>query len=251
MRNRSSVHLQTTIDSRRWRVQKSADAGALHPPRRHRCHCFRQSPQVPIEDVAGTVKDQIAQGKVMQFGMSEPGLGTIRRAHGVQPLAAIQNEYSMLWRGPEAQVLPLCEELGIGLVCWSPLGMGFLTGTVSATTRFEADRDFRADVPRFTPDALPANMALVELVTTWARRKNASPAQLALAWLSAQRPWIVPIPGTTNLAHLEENVGAAAISFSAAELKELNEAVAAVPIRGERLPPAVSWMSGVEAPPKQ
>ena len=150
---------------------------------------------MPIEDVAGTVKDLIAQGKVLQFGLSEPGLQTIRRAHAVQPLAAIQNEYSMLWRGPEAQVLPLCEELGIGFVCWSPLGMGFLTGTVDAGARFEAGRDFRAAVPRFAPDALLANMPLVELVTAWARRKNASPAQIALAWLSARKPWIVSIPG--------------------------------------------------------
>ena len=192
----------------------------------------RVDPQVPIEDVAGTVKDLIAQGKVLQFGLSEPGLQTIRRAHAVQPLAVIQNEYSMLWRGPEAQVLPLCEELGIGFVCWSPLGMGFLTGTVTATTRFEASRDFRATVPRFAPDALPANMALVELVKTWARRKNATPAQLALAWLSARKPWIVPIPGTTNVAHLEENVAAASISFSAAELKELDAALAAIPDPG-------------------
>jgi aryl-alcohol dehydrogenase-like predicted oxidoreductase len=211
----------------------------------------RVDPQVPIEDVAGTVKDLIAQGKVRQFGLSEPGLQTIRRAHAVQPLAAIQNEYSMLWRGPEAQVLPLCEELGIGFVCWSPLGMGFLTGTVSATTRFEAGRDFRATVPRFAPDVLSANMALVELVQTWARRKNASPAQLALAWLSARKPWIVPIPGTTKVAHLEQNVGAASIAFSAAELKELDTALAAIPIRGERLSPQVLAATGVEAPPKR
>jgi aryl-alcohol dehydrogenase-like predicted oxidoreductase len=210
----------------------------------------RVDPQVPIEDVAGTVKDLIAQGKVRQFGLSEPGLQTIRRAHAVQPLAAIQNEYSMLWRGPEAQVLPLCEELGIGFVCWSPLGMGFLTGSVNANARFEAGRDFRAAVPRFAPDALPANMPLVELVTDWARRKNATPAQIALAWLSARKPWIVPIPGTTKVAHLEQNVAAASIAFSAAELKELDAALAAIPIRGARLPPAVLAATGVEAPPK-
>ena len=211
----------------------------------------RVDPQVPIEDVAGTVKELIAQGKVRQFGLSEPGLQTIRRAHAVQPLAAIQNEYSMLWRGPEAQVLPLCEELGIGFVCWSPLGMGFLTGTVSATTRFEADRDFRATVPRFASDALPANMALVELVQTWARRKSATPAQVALAWLSARKPWVVPIPGTTNVAHLQENVGAASILFSAAELRELDAGLAATPIRGARLSPQVLAATGVEAPPKR
>jgi aryl-alcohol dehydrogenase-like predicted oxidoreductase len=210
----------------------------------------RVDPQVPIEDVAGTLKDLIAQGKLRHYGLSEPGLQTVRRAHAVHPVAVIQNEYSMLWRGPEAQVLPLCEELRIGFVPWSPLGMGFLTGTVTATSRFDA-RDFRAAVPRFAPDALPANMALVELVRTWARRKNVSPAQLALAWLSAKKPWIVPIPGTTNVAHLEENVGAALISFSAAELKELDAALAAIPIRGERLPPAVLAATGVEAPMKR
>lgn len=213
----------------------------------------RVDPAVPIEDVAGTVKDLIAEGKVQHFGLSEPGVQTIRRAHAVQPLAAIQNEYSMLWRGPEAQVLPLCEELGIGFVCWSPLGMGFLAGAVPADRRFETAPvpDFRAMVPRFAPDALPANVALVDLVRTWAQRKNATPAQLALAWLLVQKPWIVPIPGTTRVEHLEENIGAASITFSASEMNELNTAVAAFRVRGERLPPAVMAMSGVEAPPKR
>jgi aryl-alcohol dehydrogenase-like predicted oxidoreductase len=213
----------------------------------------RVDPAVPIEDVAGTVKDLIAQGKVRQFGLSEPGVQTIRRAHAVQPLAVIQNEYSMLWRGPEAQVLPLCEELGIGFVPWSPLGMGFLAGTVRADSRFESAPvlDFRAISPRFAPEVLPANMVLVDVVRTWARRKNATPAQLSLAWLLAQKPWIVPIPGTTNMAHMEENLGAAAITFSAAELNEINSAVSAVHIRGGRLPPDVMAMSGVEAPPKR
>jgi len=213
----------------------------------------RVDPNVPIEDVAGTVKDLIKEGKVRHFGLSEPGLQSIRRAHAVQPVTAIQNEYSMLWRGPEAQVLPLCEELGIGFVCWSPLGMGFLTGTVRADRRFEVapEPDFRAAVPRFAPDALPANMALVDLVGTWAQRKNATPAQLALAWLLAQKPWIVPIPGTTRASHMEENFGATSVAFSAGELKELNAAVAAIRIRGERLPPAVMAMSGVDSPPKR
>src|SRR5687768_16716504 len=210
----------------------------------------RVDPQVPIEDVAGTIKDLIAQGKVRHYGLSEPGLQTVRRAHAEHPVAVIQNEYSMLWRGPEAQVLPLCEELGIGFVPWSPLGMGFLAGRVGARTRF-GEEDFRAGVPRFAPDALPANMALVRLVQSWALRKDVTPAQLALAWLSARKPWIVPIPGTTNLAHLEENVGAAAISFSSAELQELDAGLAAITIRGERLPPAVLAATGVEAPPKQ
>jgi len=213
----------------------------------------RVDPQVPIEDVAGAVKDLIAQGKVRQFGLSEPGVQTIRRAHAVQPLAAIQNEYNLFWRGPEAQVLPLCEELGIGFVCWSPLAMGVLSGSVNATRRFETapDLDFRALVPRYAPDALAANMALVDLVRSWAQRKNATPAQLALAWLMAQRPFIVPIPGTTNVAHMEENLGAAALRFSADELRELNTAVAAIPVRGERLPEMVMRMSGVEAPVRQ
>jgi len=213
----------------------------------------RVDPQVPIEDVAGTIKDLVAQGKVLHYGLSEPGVQTIRRAHAELPLAVIQNEYSMLWRGPEAQVLPVCEELGIGFVCWSPLGMGFLTGAVKADTRFETspDMDFRAAVPRFAPEALPANMALVQVVRNWAERKNATPAQLALAWLMAQKPWIVPIPGTTQIAHMEENLGAAAIRFTADELKQLNADVAGVQIQGARLPPAVLQMSGVEAPLKR
>jgi aryl-alcohol dehydrogenase-like predicted oxidoreductase len=209
----------------------------------------RVDPKVPIEDVAGTMKDLIAQGKLRHYGLSEPGLQTIRRAHAVHPVAVIQNEYSMLWRGPESQVLPLCEELGIGFVPWSPLGMGFLAGRVSARTRFGED-DFRASVPRFAPDALPANMALVRLVQTWARRKDATPAQLALAWLTARKPWIVPIPGTTNVAHLEENVAAGAVSFDATELKELDAGLAGITIRGDRLSPAVLAATGVEAPPK-
>jgi aryl-alcohol dehydrogenase-like predicted oxidoreductase len=210
----------------------------------------RVDPQVPIEDVAGTIKDLVAQGKLLHWGLSDPGLQTIRRAHAVHPLAAIQNEYSMLWRGPEAEVLPLCEQLGIGFVPWSPLGMGFLAGTVGAGSRF-GERDFRASVPRFAPENLPSNMPLVDLVRSWARRKNATPAQLSLAWLAARKPWIVPIPGTTNVAHLEENVGAAAIVFSAAELAELDAAIAAIPIRGARLSPPVLAGTGVEAPPKR
>jgi aryl-alcohol dehydrogenase-like predicted oxidoreductase len=210
----------------------------------------RVDPKVPIEDVAGTMKDLASQGKVLHYGLSEPGLQTIRRAHAVQPVAVIQNEYSMLWRGPESQVLPLCEELGIGFVAWSPLGMGFLAGAISARTRF-GEGDFRATVPRFAPEALPANVALVRLVQTWARRKEATPAQLALAWLTARKPWIAPIPGTTNVAHLEENVEAVAISFSAAELKELDSAIAAIAIQGDRLSAPVLAATGVEAPPRR
>ena len=240
-RNSQPAHIRAVVDAQLKRLRTDRiDVLIQH----------RVDPKVPIEDVAGTVKDLIDQGKVRQFGLSEPGLQTIRRAHAVQPLAVIQNEYSLLWRGPEAQVLPLCEELGIGFVCWSPLGQGFLAGGVRADSRFASAPvpDFRASSPRFAPEALPANMALMDLVRRWAQRKNATPAQLSLAWLLAQKPWIVPIPGTTNIAHLQDNLGAAALSFTAEELKQLNEAAAAIRIQGERLPPAVMVMSGVEAP---
>jgi aryl-alcohol dehydrogenase-like predicted oxidoreductase len=208
----------------------------------------RVDPNVPIEDVAGAVKDLIRQGKVLHFGLSEPGIGTIRRAHAVHPLAAIQNEYSMVWRGPEAEVLPLCEELGIGFCAWSPLGMGFLTGTIDEKTRFT---DYRASTPRYAPEALKANVALVDLVKSWAGRKNCSAPQLSLAWLLAQKPWIVPIPGTTKLRNLQSNVGAAAIRFSAAELRELNASVSAIKIEGDRLSKRSLEQTGVEAPPKR
>jgi aryl-alcohol dehydrogenase-like predicted oxidoreductase len=240
------------VNSRPEHIRQVVDAQLrrLRTDRIDLLYQHRVDPKVPIEDVAGTMKDLIAQGKVRHYGLSEPGLQTVRRAHAVHPVAVIQNEYSMLWRGPESQVLPLCEELGIGFVPWSPLGMGFLAGRVSARTRFGED-DFRASVPRFAPDALPANMALVRLVQTWAHRKDATPAQLALAWLTARKPWIVPIPGTTNVAHLEENVAAAAIFFSAAELKEVDADLAGITIRGDRLSPAVLAATGVEAPPKR
>jgi aryl-alcohol dehydrogenase-like predicted oxidoreductase len=212
----------------------------------------RVDPTVPIEDVVGAIKDLMREGKVVNYGLSEPGIQTIRRAHAEHPVTAIQNEYSMLYRGPEADVLPVCEELGIGFVCWSPLGQGFLSGSIRADTRFSAGPppDFRAAVPRFAPEALPANMPLVELIRTWAERKDATPAQLALAWLLAQKQWIVPIPGTTKIAHMEENLRAATIIFTNAELRELNTQVAAVEIEGERLAPEVLQMSGVEAPPR-
>jgi aryl-alcohol dehydrogenase-like predicted oxidoreductase len=240
------------LNSRPEHIRQVVDAQLrrLRTDRIDLLYQHRVDPKVPIEDVAGTMKDLAAQGKVRHYGLSEPGLQTVRRAHAVHPVAVIQNEYSMLWRGPESQVLPLCEELGIGFVPWSPLGMGFLAGTVNARTRFGED-DFRADVPRFAPDALPANMPLVRLVQTWALRKDATPAQLALAWLTTRKPWIVPIPGTTNAAHLEENVAAATISFSPADLKELDEGLTAITIRGDRLPPAVLAATGVEAPPKR
>ena len=209
----------------------------------------RVDPEVPIEDVAGAVQDLMREGKVRHWGLSEMGLNTLRRAHAALPVTAVQNEYSMLWRGPEESVIPLCEELGIGFVPWSPLGVQFLTGWIDANTRF-APGDIRAAEPRFSPENLPHNLQLVELVERWAERKEAVPAQIALAWLLAQRPWIVPIPGTTNLAHLAQNNGAANVTFTSSELSELNAAVHAIEIRGERLPAAVLAFSGVEAPPK-
>jgi aryl-alcohol dehydrogenase-like predicted oxidoreductase len=209
----------------------------------------RVDPQVPIEDVAGAVKDLMAQGKVLHWGLSEMGLNTLRRAHATLPVTAVQSEYSMLWRGPEESVLPLCEELGIGFVPWSPLGVGFLTGAIDARTRF-AQGDIRGIETRFSPENLPHNLALVALLRSWAERKQAAPAQIALAWLMAQKPWIVPIPGTTQMAHMLENIGAASVPFSPSEVTELNQAVAAIQVRGARLPDAVLVFSGVEAPPK-
>ncbi|WP_315385672.1 aldo/keto reductase [uncultured Stenotrophomonas sp.] len=209
----------------------------------------RVDPNVPIEDVAGTMKDLAAEGKVLHYGLSEPGLQTIRRAHAVHPVAAIQNEFSMLWRGPETSVLPLCEELGIGFVPWSPLGMGFLAGMVNARTHF-GEGDFRAAVPRFAPDALAKNIVLARLVQEWALRKSVTSAQLALAWLGTVKPWIVPIPGTTNIVHLQQNVAAASVSFTDAELAELQAALQGIHIEGERLPPPVLNATGVEAPAK-
>ena len=209
----------------------------------------RVDPQVPIEDVAGAVKDLMKQGKVLHWGLCEMGPNTLRRAHAAQRVTAVQNEYSLLWRGPEKWVLPLCQELGIGFVPWSPLGVGFLTGAIDANTRF-ADGDIRKVESRFSPENLPHNLALVDLVKRWGERKRATPAQIALAWLLAQKPWIVPIPGTTQMAHMVENVGAAAIRFTPAELAEFNAAASAIGIRGARLPDSVLVFSDVEAPPK-
>lgn len=209
----------------------------------------RVDPQVPIEDVAGAVKDLMDEGKVLHWGLSEMGPDTLRRAHAELPVSAVQNEYSMLWRGPEEEVIPLCEELGIGFVPWSPLGVGFLTGAIDASTRF-AEGDIRQVESRFSPENLPHNLALVDLVKSWAERKQATPAQIALAWLMAQKPWIVPIPGTTQMAHMLENIGADAVQFTAAELTELNQSVSAIQVRGARLPDGVLALSGVEAPPK-
>lgn len=209
----------------------------------------RVDPQVPIEDVAGAVKDLMVQGKVLHWGLSEMGPNTLRRAHSALPVSAVQNEYSMLWRGPEEVVIPLCLELGIGFVPWSPLGVGFLTGAIDANTRF-ADGDIRKIESRFSPENLPHNLALVELAKSWAVRKHATPAQISLAWLMAQKPWIVPIPGTTQMAHMIENIGAAAVRFTPAEIAEINRSVSAIQIRGARLPDFIQVFSGVEAPPK-
>lgn len=210
----------------------------------------RVDPEVPIEDVAGAVKDLMDQGKILHWDLSEMGLDTLRRAHAALPVTTVQNEYSMLWRGPEDQVIPVCEELGIGFVPWSPLGVGFLTGAIDERTRF-AEGDIRGIETRFSPENLPANLTLVKLLGDWADRKQATAAQIALAWLMAQKPWIVPIPGTTQMPHMLENIGAASISFTPEEIDELNSAVAAIKVRGQRLPDAVLAFSNVEAPEKK
>ena len=203
----------------------------------------RVDPHVPIEDVAGTVGDLIKEGKVRHFGLSEAGAGTIRRAHAVQKVTALQNEYSLWWRKPEAEILPLLEELGIGLVPYSPLGKGFLTGAVDAATTFDST-DFRNLLPRFTPEARRANQALVDLLAAIGARKHATPAQVALAWLLAQKPWIVPIPGTTNPARLEENLGAASVTLTADDLREIEVAAGKITVQGDRYPAAFEQMTG-------
>lgn len=200
--------------------------------------------RVPIEEVAGAVKELIAEGKVKHFGLSEAGVQTIRRAHSVQPVTAVQSEYSLFWRGPETELLPTLEELGIGFVPFSPLGAGFLTGQIDENTKFDPT-DFRNYVPRFSPEARKANKALVDLVKTVAERKIAIPAQIALAWLLAQKPWIVPIPGTTKLHRLEENLGAVAVELTRSDLAEINEAASMLSLEGERLPEAALKMTGL------
>jgi aryl-alcohol dehydrogenase-like predicted oxidoreductase len=204
----------------------------------------RVDPTVPIEDVAGTVKDLIREGKVRHFGLSEPGAKTIRRAHAVQPVTAVQSEYSLWWRGPEAEILPTLEELGIGFVPFSPLGAGFLTGKMDDTTRFDSS-DFRASVPRFAPEALKANVVLVDLLRDVAKRKGATPAQIALAWLLAQKPWIVPIPGTTKLHRLEENLSAADVRLTLDDLRAIDMAASKIALKGDRLPEAALKMTGL------
>ena len=204
----------------------------------------RVDPNVPIEDVAGAVKELIADGKVKHFGMSEAAVQTIRRAHEVQPVTAVQSEYSLFYRGPEAELLPALEELGIGFVPFSPLGAGFLTGKIDENTKFDPT-DFRNMVPRFTAEARKANMVLVDLVKSVAERKRATPAQIALAWLLAQKPWIVPIPGTTKLHRLQENLGAANVELSESDLKQIDEAYSSMKLEGARLPEAVLKMTGL------
>lgn len=203
----------------------------------------RVDPNVPIEDVAGTVKDLISEGKVRHFGLSEAGVQTIRRAHAVQPVAALQSEYSLWTRGPEAEVLPVLEELGIGFVPFSPLGRGFLTGKIDEGTTFSSS-DMRNRLPRFTPEARKANQALIDLLQSIGERKNATPAQIALAWLLAQKPWIVPIPGTTKLSRLEENIGAAAVELTSQDLSEIESAASEITVQGERYPESMERMTG-------
>ncbi|MDH3292276.1 MAG: aldo/keto reductase [Gemmatimonadota bacterium] len=235
---------QKGVDSRPERIRAVADA-SLTRLRTDRIDLFyqhRPDPKVPIEEVAGTVRDLIQEGKVKHFGLSEAGAETIRRAHAVQPVTALQSEYSLWWREPEVKVFPTLEELGIGFVPFSPLGRGFLTGKIDDTTTFDSS-DFRLRLPRFTPEARKANQALVELLGTIAKRKQATPAQIALAWLLAQRPWIVPIPGTTKRHRLEENLGAAALALTPDDLRDIERAASQITVQGARYPEDLEKMT--------
>jgi aryl-alcohol dehydrogenase-like predicted oxidoreductase len=233
------------VDSRPDNIRQVTDAALkrLRTDRIDLLYQHRVDPNVPIEDVAGTVKDLIRDGKVKHFGLSEAGVPTIRRAHAVQPVAALQSEYSLWWREPEAEILPALEELGIGFVPFSPLGRGFLAGAISETTEFDA-KDFRNNLPRFTPEARKANQALVDLLGRIAAEKQATPAQIALAWLLAQKPWIVPIPGTTKLHRLEENIGAAGLSLTERERGAIERAVSEIAVQGARYPEAMQRQVG-------
>jgi aryl-alcohol dehydrogenase-like predicted oxidoreductase len=233
------------VDSRPEHIKEVAEA-SLKRLRTDVIDLFYQhrvDPQVPIEDVAGAVKELIEQGKVKHFGLSEAGVQTIRRAHAVQPVTALQNEYSLWWRRPEEEVLPLLEELEIGFVPFSPLGRGFLTGKMNENTTFDSS-DLRNTLPRFTPEARKANLALVDLLGEIAKRKNATPAQIALAWLLAQKPWIVPIPGTTKLKRLEENVGAVEVELTRDDLREIESAASQIEVQGARYPEHLEQMTG-------
>ena len=210
----------------------------------------RVDPEVPIEDVVGALKDLMNEGKVLHYGLCEPGIQTVRRAHKIHPITAIQNEYSLLWRGPEKAIIPLCEELGIGFVPWSPLGVGFLTGAIDANTRF-AQGDIRGIESRFAPENLPNNFELVKVLKNWSEKKNATPGQISLAWLLHQKPFIVPIPGTTQMPHMLENTNAEKVKFTSGEWQEFNNEISKIQILGERLPAAVQQYSDVEAPLKK
>jgi Predicted oxidoreductases (related to aryl-alcohol dehydrogenases) len=235
----------SALDSRPEHIKEVAEASLkrLNVEAIDLFYQHRVDPNVPIEDVAGAVKDLIQEGKVKHFGLSEPGVQTIRRAHAVQPVTAVQSEYSLWWRRPEAEVLPTLEELGIGFVPFSPLGKGFLTGKIDETTTFDSS-DFRNIVPRFTPEARKANQVLVDLLGTIAERKDATPAQIALAWLLAQKPWIVPIPGTTKLERLQENLGAADIEFTSDDLREIDGAASSITVQGARYPEHLEQTTG-------
>jgi aryl-alcohol dehydrogenase-like predicted oxidoreductase len=233
------------MDSRPERIREVADASIkrLKTDRIDLFYQHRVDPNVPMEDVAGTVKDLIQEGKVKHFGLSEAGAQSIRRAHAVQPVTALQSEYSLWWREPETEILPTCEELGIGFVAFSPLGKGFLTGKIDEQTAFAKD-DFRNIVPRFSPEARKANQGLVDLLASIAEAKRATPAQLALAWLLAQKPWIVPIPGTTKLNRLKENMRAAAIELSAEDLRKIGDSLGRIKVQGNRYPAHLAGRAG-------
>jgi aryl-alcohol dehydrogenase-like predicted oxidoreductase len=234
------------LDSRPEHIRQVAEASLkrLNVDAIDLFYQHRVDPEVPIEDVAGAVKRLIQEGKVRHFGLSEAGAQTIRRAHAVQPVTALQSEYSLWWRAPETDVLPTLEELGIGLVPFSPLGKGFLTGKIDESTTFDSS-DFRNVVPRFTPQARRANLSLVDLLARIAKRKKATPAQIALAWLLARKPWVVPIPGTRKLERLEENIGAAAVDLTADDLREIESAASRITVQGDRYPERLERMTGL------
>jgi aryl-alcohol dehydrogenase-like predicted oxidoreductase len=237
---------QSGTDSRPEHIKEVAEASLKRLKTDHidLFYQHRVDPNVPIEDVAGAVKDLIQEGKVRHFGLSEAGMQTLRRAHAVQTVTALQNEYSLWWRKPEQEALPTCEELGIGFVPFSPLGKGFLTGKIDENTTFNKS-DFRNIVPRFTPEARKANQALVDLLRSIGMRKNATPAQLALAWLLAQKPWIVPIPGTTKLNRLEENIGAVSVELTSNDLREIDRAASRIEVQGARYPEELERRTGL------
>jgi aryl-alcohol dehydrogenase-like predicted oxidoreductase len=234
-----------TLNSRPDHIRQVADASLkrLNIDSIDLFYQHRVDPDVPIEDVAGTVKDLIAAGKVKHFGLSEAGAQSIRRAHAVQPVTALQSEYSLWWRKPEQEIIPLLEELGIGMVPYSPLGKGFLTGKMDAGTKF-AQNDFRSQLPRFQPEAMKTNLAFVDLLNDIAAKKNATPAQIALAWILAQKPWVVPIPGTTKVSRLEENLGALSVELSGDDLRQIDQGSASIPVEGPRYPEQLEVMTG-------